>query len=68
MNKRGKQDGKSGHSKLEIYCMRRTASWELVAEGGVQSQTANGEASQANNRTIIDVCISAMSKNVTKNV
>ena len=68
MNKRGKQDGKSGHSKLEIYCMRRTASWELVAEGGIQHQAANGEAFEANNRTIIDVCISAMSKNVTKNV
>ena len=46
--------------------MRRAASWELVAEGDVRDQVANGEAFEPNNRTIIDVCISAMSKNVTK--
>ena len=48
--------------------MRRAASWELVAEGGVHDQVANGEAFEPNNRTIIDVCISAMSKNILKNV
>jgi hypothetical protein len=46
--------------------MRRAASWELVAEGGVHDQKANGEAFKPNIRTIIDVLISAMSKNVTK--
>ena len=47
--------------------MRRAASWELVAEGGVHDQVANGEAFEPNNWTIIDVCISAMLK-CTKNV
>ena len=51
---------------MDIHCMRRAASWELVAEGDVHDQVANGEAFEPNNRTIIDVRTSAMSKNVTK--
>ena len=51
---------------LENYCMRKASSWELVAEGGIHHQVANGVALEPNNRTIIDVRISAMSKNVTK--
>ena len=35
--------------------------------GSVHHQVANGEALKLNNRTIIDVCISTVSKNVTIN-
>lgn len=47
--------------------MRRTASWELVAEGDAHHQCANGVAYEPNIRTIMDVYISSMSKNVTRN-
>lgn len=64
--KEEKWDGKSRHSKAENLLSEKGSQLGAGCRGIVQDHFANGEAIEPNIRTIIDVCISAMSKNVTK--